>query len=75
MLSIDGDVGVKIVCVLQWPKLGEQACEIVLIRLEGFCGDDVVLDTDRTPHPKTVQSDIFVSTTSSATEARPPTYL
>ena len=75
MSSIDGDVGVKIVCVLQRPELGEQACEIVLIRLEGFGGDDVVLDTDRAPHPKTVQSDICVSTTSSATEARPPTYL
>jgi hypothetical protein len=75
MTGIDRDVGVKIVCVLQRPKLGEQACKIVLIRLERFCRDDVVLDADRPSHPKTVQSDIRVSKISSATEARPPTDL
>lgn len=50
MSSVDGDVGIKIVCVLQWPELGEQAREIVLVGLERLCGDDVVLNADWTSH-------------------------
>lgn len=61
MTGINGDIGIEIVSVLQWPKLGEQACEIVLIMLERFCRNDVVLDADRPSHAKTVQSDIRVS--------------
>lgn len=73
MTSVDRYVRVEIVCVLQRPKLGQQACEVVLEGLERFCGDDVVLDTDRSSHSETVQPVHRVSANWSGLEAQPPT--